>query len=79
MSMKLQNWLSLPFLGGRSTDNGHEKQQHQPAGPGGRKTGQNANIALTKHESRANFANKGEEEIVQDYNAPIRWWVIATL
>ena len=32
-----------------------------------------------KHESAEAFANKDEEELVQDYNAPIRWYVLSTL
>ncbi|KAI7035160.1 hypothetical protein KC352_g47071, partial [Hortaea werneckii] len=37
------------------------------------------NGALVKHESADAFAKKGEEELVQDYNAPIRWYMLATL
>ncbi|KAF2772410.1 voltage-gated potassium channel [Teratosphaeria nubilosa] len=29
--------------------------------------------------SKADFAGKGEEDIVQDYNAPTRWWMVTTL
>ncbi|KAK4556258.1 hypothetical protein LTR86_006402 [Recurvomyces mirabilis] len=34
---------------------------------------------LTEEETRVRFAKNDAEDIVQDYNAPKRWWVVATL
>jgi len=62
-------------VGGR--DSG-QRDHHKPVASGGQPPGRDAGI-LTKHESVADFANKGEEELIQHYSAPIRWWGIATL
>ena len=67
-------WVSLPFLGGR--DRGRQDRQRQNGG--GRRFEGDQGV-LSKHEAAADFADKGEEDIVQDYNAPIRWWVVSTL
>lgn len=71
--MGLKQWVFLPFLGGSE---GNKKHHHGNSPPGRKFTGDGE---LTKKETAADFAGKGEEEIVQDYNAPISWWVVATL
>ncbi|KAK5131243.1 hypothetical protein LTR08_001212 [Meristemomyces frigidus] len=74
MRVKLKRWLLFPFLGG--TD--REQNPHQEKGRDRRHfVGDDGMVS--KHESAAAFANKGEEELVSDYNAPIRWYFIATL
>ena len=76
--MKFEKWLFLPFLGGSGGDDGGPGSHHAMREGDGRQMAQDAGIP-SKHESAKDFRNKGEEDIVQDYNAPIRWWVIATL
>ncbi|KAI7011185.1 voltage-gated potassium channel, partial [Hortaea werneckii] len=75
--MKVKKWLFLPFLGGGSDrDRGQRRDRSRSRS---RRPSRPENGALVKHESADAFANKGEEELVQDYNAPIRWYMLATL
>ncbi|RMY62930.1 hypothetical protein D0863_10791 [Hortaea werneckii] len=75
--MKVKKWLFLPFLGGSSDrDRGQRRDRSRSRS---RRPSRPENGALVKHESADAFANKGEEELVQDYNAPIRWYMLATL
>lgn len=67
--MSVKNWLFLPFLGGTGGQASRRRERSRDGRTG----------VLSKHESKDAFANKGEEELVQDYNAPIRWYMLATL
>ena len=80
-----KKFLFLPFLGGGSSNRRRSSRHHSGNElPGQTEETQNADDhvlerELTKHESAADFATKTEEDIVQDYNAPIHWWIISTL
>ena len=63
-------WLFLPFLGGGSDRQSRRQRRRSSQTRGASRQGDGY---LVKHESADAFANKGEEELVQDYNAPIRW------
>ena len=73
MKVNLRRWLLVPFLGGSSGT----QNVHQEKGRDGRRFGDDGMLA--KHESPAAFAKTAEEELVSDYNAPMRWYFIATL
>lgn len=72
--MSVKRWLFLPFLGGADK----RDERHHESGRDRRKF-QGDDGMIDKHESAADFANKNEEELVRDYNAPITWYFIATL
>ncbi|KAK4549420.1 hypothetical protein LTR36_006417 [Oleoguttula mirabilis] len=72
--MSIKRWLFLPFLGGADK----REERHHESGRD-RRNFHGDNGMVVKHESAADFANKGEEELVRDYNAPITWYCLATL
>lgn len=74
MAPRIKKWLSLPFLGGGGgiSPRNNEKKYNETDGRDARRH-HDQEGDLTKHESAADFAKKGEDEIIQDYNAPIHW------
>ena len=74
MKVSLKRWLLTPFLGGSD-----EQQKSHRANGRERRHFTGDDGMVTKHESAAVFRKKGEEELVSDYNAPMRWYFIATL
>lgn len=69
--MKVKRWLVLPFLGSSSEP---EKQKVT----GQQKEPQNVDpvdLESPPTTTAKDFAQKTEEDIVQDYNSPIHMWV----
>lgn len=70
--MGQKHWLLLPFLG---SSEGHREHRHYAARQ--KETFSGNETFLTTHESAADFAAKSEEDIINDYNAPTRWWIVS--
>ena len=69
--MSVKKWLLLPF------DSASARPRHNGGGGNKESNGEGLqNGVLSKHESKKAFADKGEEEVVADFNAPIRWWCV---
>nr|POF20121.1 outward-rectifier potassium channel tok1 [Quercus suber] len=78
MPRRVKKWLSLPFLGGASTAHDFD-HNHNEDGDRSKENHPDQEGVLSKHESAADFAKKGEGEIILDYNAPIHWWMMSSL
>lgn len=62
-------WLFLPFGAAfRSRDGGEEQGKRPKTRPSG---GDGGIDAIPKHERATDYANKNEEDAVEDYNAPM--------
>nr|POE75553.1 hypothetical protein CFP56_53665 [Quercus suber] len=72
MATRVKKWLSLPFLGGAISARDLERDHNENRDHSVERHPDRDGI-LSKHESAADFAKKGENEIIQDFNAPIHW------
>jgi len=70
--MAVKKWLLLPFIGS-------SEGKREPYHPKNDRRQYSGDQQLEKHESAADYSTKSEEDIVHDYNAPTRWWVVSTL
>ena len=81
-------WIFLPFLGSseepeRRIATGQTNKPRENANPNGRGVGNGVRggpefIDLKQQETAEMVAQKTEEDVVQDYNAPIHMWVSRT-
>ena len=70
---KSKPWIFLPFMGGSSNE--PEKQIARSRRDRPRADDDPVVLGLQREDTVKEFANKNEEDIVQDYNSPIHMWV----
>ena len=71
--MLVKRWLNLPFLG--ASNDAERKIATGKEGKPVNGDGNGLDQEPTRESTLADFANKTEEDIVQDYNSPIHMWV----
>lgn len=72
MAPPIKKWLMLPFIGSSISIRDREHHTHDH-GASSKRSHPDQEGVLSKHETAADYAKKGEDEIIQDYNAPIHW------
>ncbi|GAB7357719.1 hypothetical protein MBLNU459_g0381t1 [Dothideomycetes sp. NU459] len=73
---EVKKWLLFPFGAAFGTRHGPKRGEHPSARPGG---GDGGADAIPQRERVSDYARKDEEDAVEDFNAPIRWWIVSTL
>lgn len=76
MAPKVKKWLFNPIFGAGSEGHEDRRGRHPTARAGG---GDGGADAIAEPERAADYADKNEEDAVEDFNAPTRWWVYSTL